>query len=116
MLIKGTLRPESILLITVRETLEYSFELVHLVFIARTQMEIHLKINILYVRKGLLFQGNQIFCLNIPFLTNSTSTICTQIASCVLLNFKNYEQTFLKLLQRPPVYKELSGSNTAYKS
>ena len=33
--IKGTLRPEGILLLTPRETLECSFELVHLVFIAR---------------------------------------------------------------------------------
>ena len=34
-LIKGTLRPKGILLLTLRETLECSFELVHLVFIAR---------------------------------------------------------------------------------
>ena len=79
-------------------------------------MEIHLKISILYVRKGLLFQGNQIFCLKFYFLTSSTSTFCTKIASWVLLNFKNCEQTFLKLIQVPPVYKELSGSDTIYKS
>ena len=35
LLIKGTLRPEGMLLLTLRETLECSFELVHLVFIAR---------------------------------------------------------------------------------
>ena len=79
-------------------------------------MEIHLEISISYVRKGPLFQGNQVFCLEFHFLTSSTSTFCTQIAPWVLLNFKNCEQAFLKLLQVPPVYKELSGSDTVYKS
>ena len=75
-------------------------------------MEIHLKISISYVRKGSLFQGNQVFCLKFHYLTSSTSTFCTQIASWVLLNFKNREQTFLNLLQVPRVYKELSDSDT----
>ena len=35
LLIKGTLRPEGTLLLTLRETSECSFELVHSVFIAR---------------------------------------------------------------------------------
>ena len=39
-----------------------------------------------------------------------------QIASWVLLNFKNSEQTLLKLLQVPPVYKKLSGSEAVYKN
>ena len=79
-------------------------------------MEIHLKISILYVRKGPLLQGNQVFCLIFIFLTSSATTFSTQIASGVILNFENCEQTFLKLLQVPPVYKELSGSDTVYKS
>ena len=39
-----------------------------------------------------------------------------QIAYWVLLNFKNSEQTLLKLLQVPPVYKKLSGSEAVYKN